>query len=276
MTSPPEAAIIAEIIPQSFDTSLFRIRSAGATRLLAADFQPGQFLQLSFPGAGEIPVSYCGLPQTNGTIELCIKNAGHVTAALHAASPGAAVAVQGPYGHGFPLKKMIGQDIVLLAGGLGMAPLRSLLLAILQSRSDYGSLTLLYGARSPDLFLFRDDLQILASRPDMRLFLGADHPAACPTGYPSCRVALLPDLIEHAGITSRTVAAICGPPAAYPQILEELKKLSVADENIYLSLERRMKCGIGRCAHCAIGTLLCCLDGPVFSATQLRGIEGAL
>lgn len=272
----PEPAIISEKISQSSDTSLFRIRSEQQKRLSAADFQPGQFLQLSLPGIGEVPISYCGLPQPDGTIEMCVKNAGHVTAALHSASTGAPVAVHGPYGRGFPLGKMTGHDIVLIAGGVGIAPLRSLLSTILQSRRKYGTVTLLYGVRAPEMFLFRADLKAFSGRSDMCLFLGADQHGPWPADYPSYRLAMLPSLMEHVELDRHTIAALCGPPAAYPHILKELKKHAVTDQNIYLSLERRMKCGIGRCAHCAIGTLLCCVDGPVFSWSQLQGIEGAL
>lgn len=272
----PEPAIIAQIIPQSSDTALFLIASTGKKRLAAADFLPGQFLQISLPGMGEIPISYCGLPQPDGTIELCVKNVGHVTAALHNASIGAAVAVRGPFGQGFPLEKMLEHDLVLIAGGLGIAPIRSLLSVVLQSRSDYGAVTLLYGVRSPDLFLFHGELTALAARSDMRLMLCAEHVGTCPAAFPYCKVAMLPALVQQTDITSDTLAALCGPPAAYPFILKELRNYSLPDENIYLSLERRMQCGIGRCAHCAVGTLLCCRNGPVFSAAQLRGIEGAL
>ena len=157
-----------------------------------------------------------------------------------------------------------------------MAPLRSLLWAILHSRTDYGALTLLYGARSPELFLFKDELKTLNSRQDMRLLLCADHPATCPADVPACSVAMLPSLVERLELDRHTVVALCGPPAAYPPILKELKTHRLEDNNMYLSLERRMKCGVGRCAHCAVGTLLCCLDGPVFSVAQLQGIEGAV
>lgn len=277
-TTLPAVATIREVRSLTADTTLFTLNCSdqdGDTKVHS--FLPGQFLELSVPGIGEIPISYCGISSPSGTIELCIRHVGHVTSPLQKAVPGDVLGLRGPFGHGFPLDSYQNQDLLLIAGGLGMAPLRSLLLALLEQRQCWGELTLLYGARETGALLFLDELQGLAQRSDIRIQLAVDRPGHCLEGPPNCRVALLPALLEELTIQAeRTCAALCGPPVVYPYLVSGLKKLGLSDERIHLSLERRMKCGLGRCGHCAVGTYLCCIDGPVFSYAQLEGIEGAL
>ncbi len=276
----PLPARIKAIRQLSGDTSLFTLqllKQSPTQQTTPARFQPGQFLQLSVAGVGEAPISYCGLPSVNGSIELCIRKAGRVTTALHSAVVGDGVAVRGPFGHGFPLEQYTGTNLLLVAGGLGMAPLRSLLLALLQRRSCFGALTLLYGAKAPDALLFRHELADLATRKDLSIRLAVDRAGACPPGIPSCSVALLPDLLEGLEIVpQRTAVPLCGPSAAYRSLIPPLLALGIPPERIHLSLERRMQCGTGVCGHCAVGTLLCCIDGPVFAYSALQAIEGAL
>jgi NAD(P)H-flavin reductase len=277
-TSLPAAATITSIRGLTADTTLFTLNcNDKAAAIEVASFCPGQFLELSLPGIGEIPISYCGLPSPDRAIELCIRHVGHVTSPLHGAVPGDTVGLRGPFGHGFPLNSYENQDLLLIAGGLGMAPLRSLLLALLKERPRWGELTLLYGAREAGSLLFQDELQKLAQRSDIRVQLAVDSHEHCLEGPPNCRVALLPDLLDQLVIQpERTCAALCGPPVVYPYLVTGLKQIGLSDNRIHLSLERRMKCGLGRCGHCAVGTFLCCTDGPVFSHAQLRGIEKAL
>ncbi len=169
-----------------------------------------------------------------------------------------------------------GQDMLLIAGGLGMAPLRSLLLALLKQRDLWGQLTLLYGARETGALLFLDELLELQKRGEIKLLLAVDRPGHCLIGPPDCRIALLPALLDQLEVDpGRTCAAMCGPPVVYPPLVSGLRLLGLESNRIHLSLERRMKCGVGRCGHCAVGTRLCCVDGPVFSDAELAGIEGA-
>ena len=271
----PVPAVIAAIRPLTADTSLLTLCTEPCYRVASA-FLPGQFLELSLPGVGEIPVSYCGFPAQDGSIELCIRHIGHVTTPLKVAVPGDTVGVRGPFGHGFTLSDYTGQDLLLIAGGLGMAPLRSLLLALLNQRESWGGLTLLYGARETGALLFLDELLELQKRGDVELQLAVDRPEYCLDGPPYCRIALLPALLEQLDVDpGRTCAAICGPPVVYPLLVSRLRLLGLSDDRIHLSLERRMKCGVGRCGHCAVGTRLCCVDGPVFSCAELAGTEGA-
>lgn len=281
-TSLPAAASITNVRRLTADTTLFTLHynASAATAGRPADvvsFLPGQFLELSLPGIGEIPISYCGIPSADGAIELCIRHVGHVTAPLLRAKAGDAVGLRGPFGRGFPLEAYQNQDLLLIAGGLGMAPLRSLLLALLQERQRWGNLTLLYGAREPGALLFLDELLQLQRCHDIRIRLTVDHPGHNLENPLDCRLGLLPTLLEKLTIEpGQTYAALCGPPVAYPCLVSGLKSMGLADERIHLSLERRMKCGLGRCSHCAVGTLLCCTDGPVLSYARLQGIEGAV
>lgn len=271
----PIPAAILEIRPMTEDTLMLTL-STGSDHPVASAFFPGQFLELSLPGVGEIPISYCGYPSRDGVIELCIRHVGHVTNVLKAASPGDAVGVRGPFGRGFPMSAYAGQDLLLIAGGLGMAPLRSLLAAILQQRPLFGRVTLLHGARKAGSLLFLEELLILQSSGEIELQLTVDRAGHCMSGPPDCRIALLPSLLDQLTISpDRTYAAMCGPPVVYPLLVSGLRLLRVPDDRIHLSLERRMKCGIGRCGHCAVGNMLCCVDGPVFSNTDLSGIDGA-
>lgn len=276
----PLAARISTIRHLTEDTALFTFqlltREQGHLPT-PTRFQPGQFLQLSVAGAGEAPISYCGFPSPDGSIELCIRRAGRVTTALHGAALGDSVALRGPFGHGFPVEQYTGQDIIMMAGGLGMAPLRSLLLALLHKREQFGNLTLLYGAKEPDALLFRHELSDLANRKDLLVRLAVDRANECPSGIPACRIALLPALLEGLEITpQRSVVTLCGPPAAYRFLVPPLLERGIAPERIHLSLERRMQCGMGHCGHCAVGTLLCCIDGPVFAYSALQSLEAAL
>lgn len=272
----PAQAVISAIRPLTADTTLFVLRTAPG-HPVASLFLPGQFLELSLPGVGEIPVSYCGYPSADGSIELCIRHVGHVTNSLKAVAPGTPVGVRGPFGHGFPLPLYVGQDLLLISGGLGMAPIRSLVLALLQHRELFGRLILVYGAREAGALLFLEELLELKKRTEIELHLGVDHPDFCLVGPPDCRVALLPALLDRLDVDpERSCAAICGPPVVYPLLVPGLRLMGLTDDRIHLSLERRMKCGVGLCGHCAVGTHLCCVDGPVFSCSDLAGIEGAL
>ncbi len=278
--SPPCPATLLSIRPLSGDTSLFTLQVPEGAQVGGEQpwqFEPGQFLQLSVPGAGEAPISYCGVPTPDRRVELCIRRVGRVTTALHHALPGDQLAVRGPFGRGFPLRHYLGRDILLVAGGLGMAPLRALLHTLLAERQRFGRLTLLYGAKAPDALLFRHELTDLAGRKDLLLRLAVDRAVACPAAIPSCREALLPELLDGLALTpGRTFVPVCGPPSLYRALIPPLLARGVTPDRIHLSLERRMQCGQGRCGHCAVGSLLCCTEGPVFAYSTLLGIEGAL
>jgi len=272
----PVSGRIAAITPMTADTRYYRIERLYRTASWGT-FTPGQFFQISIPGGGEFPATPTCIPQKNGALEFCVRNVGHVTAMLQAADVGDQVGIRGPFGTGFPVFEMRDRDILLLAGGLGIAPLHSLLAHLLEHRSDYGDITLMYGAREPGQILFREELAQLACRQDIRIMLTVDFLTENLPGELTCNVGLLPALLKGVQFQpANTYVAVCGPPPLYRCLVEELAAAGFPDRQILFSLERRMQCGTGRCSHCAIGLHLCCMDGPVFRWQTLRQIEGAL
>jgi sulfhydrogenase subunit gamma (sulfur reductase) len=245
------------------DTHLFTLRFA--SERMAADFRhrPGQFVMLSVPGAGEAPISISSSPTRPEVLELCVRRVGRVTAALHRLRPNDVVGLRGPYGNGFPVEVLERNDVLLIAGGLGMAPLRSLLWYTLDARGRFGAITLLYGARTPRDMLFRDELVSLADRPDLTCLLTVDRD---PDGGWTHTIGLLPSLLDRIRTApATTYAAVCGPPVVYRFVLERLLALGFSKDRILMSLERRMKCGVGKCGHCSIGYKYTCLHGPIFT-----------
>jgi NAD(P)H-flavin reductase len=240
-------------------------------------FIPGQFLQISAPGAGEAPFSPLSAPTADGTLSLCIRKAGHVTSKLHTLNEGDVIYVRGPFGNGFPVQQMEEHDLFLLAGGLGIVPLHSLLFYLMERRQRFGTITFMYGAKEPSALILREELQAACCHSNVNFMLTVDFASQDEAGKILCNIGLLPDLLKGVSIVpDRSYAAVCGPPALYRCLIGELQSLGFHDEKILLSLERRMKCGLGRCAHCAVGQSLCCIDGPVFSYSNIRNSEGAI
>ena len=259
----PFPARIVRIYHMVQDTALFTIRFLDVQRAQRFHHRPGQFVMLSVPGAGEAPISISSSPTRSGVLELCVRRVGRVTAALYRLQANAVIGIRGPYGNGFPLDTIREQSLLLAAGGLGMAPLRSLLWYALDRRDEFRQITLMYGGRSPENLLFRDELVSLMNRDDLDCLLSVDaDPAGLWTGY----VCRLPSLFDHARLDPKTtVAAVCGPPVVYKLILERLLALGFSKDRILMSLERRMKCGIGKCGHCSVGYKYTCIHGPIFT-----------
>jgi sulfhydrogenase subunit gamma (sulfur reductase) len=236
--------------------------------------EPGQFVEVSMFGIGEAPISISSSPsRSNGRFELCVRNVGDVTGAMHRLAPGQMVGVRGPFGHGFPLDKMRGKDILFAAGGLGLAPLRSLINQVLDERHFFGRVILLYGTRRPAEILFKDELLEWSQRDGVEFHMTVDRGDDNWRGH----VGVITTLFPRVTVNPRnTVAATCGPPIMYRFVLMELLGKGIPESQIYLSLERRMKCGVGKCGHCQINHLYCCQDGPVFTYAQIKGLEEAL
>ena len=232
--------------------------------------RPGQFVEISVLGVGEAPISISSSPsRSNGAFELCVRKVGDVTGALHRLQPGATIGVRGPFGRGFPIEKFRGKDLLFAPGGLGLAPLRSLINQVLDERALFGRVVILYGARTPSELLFRDELQQWAQRPDVELRLTVDRGDESWTGH----VGVITTLFRDVSLYPRnTVAVTCGPPVMYSFVLMELLGKGLSEGNIYLSLERRMKCGVGKCGHCQINQVYACQSGPVFSYADIKGM----
>jgi sulfhydrogenase subunit gamma (sulfur reductase) len=236
--------------------------------------EPGQFVEVSLLGIGEAPISISSSPsRSNGSFELCVRCVGDVTNAMHTLKPGDLVGVRGPFGHSFPIDKMKGKDVLFAAGGLGLAPLRSLINQVLDERHFFGRVIILYGTKHPSEILFKDELLGWAERDDAEFHMTVDRGDDKWRG----NVGVITTLFPKVTINPRnTVAATCGPPIMYRFVLMEMLGKGIPETQIYLSLERRMKCGVGKCGHCQINEFYCCQDGPVFRYADIKGLEEAL
>ncbi len=236
--------------------------------------EPGQFVMVSVLGVGEAPISISSSPsRSNGHFELCVRQVGNVTNALHAMQPGAKVGIRGPFGTGFPIEKMRGKDLLFAPGGLGLAPLRSLINQVVDERSSFGRVIILYGTKGPSDLLFRDELDEWVARDDIECLITVDRGDETWDGHVGVITTLFPEITIN---PRNTIAITCGPPIMYRFVLMELLGKGIPESQIYLSLERRMKCGVGKCGHCQIESLYCCQDGPVFNYAKIKGFEEAL
>ena len=233
----------------------------------------GQFVEVSVFGIGEAPISVTSSPSRNGVFELCVRQAGDVTGALHRMAPGSTVGIRGPFGNGFPIEQMRGKDLLFAPGGLGLPPLRSLINQVLDERESFGRVIILYGAKNPSELLFKDDLAKWEARDDVELHVTVDRADESWTG----NVGVITTLFPKITVTPRsTVAVTVGPPVMYRFVLMELLGKGIQDGSIFLSLERRMKCGLGKCGHCQINNVYVCQKGPVFSYAQLKELPEAI
>ncbi len=235
---------------------------------------PGQFVNISVLGVGEAPISICSSPSRTGDIfELCIRRAGDLTAVIHNLKAGDQLGVRGPFGRGFPVEKFRGKDMLLAPGGLGLAPMRSLIWELLDERHNFGRIMILYGARTPSEMLFKDELKELDDRKDVELYLTVDKAENGWKGNTGVITTLFPEIAVHA---RNTVAVTIGPPVMYRYVLMELLGKGISDGNIWVSLERRMKCGVGKCGHCQINHVYACQDGPFFTYSEIKFLQEAL
>ncbi len=236
-------------------------------------FAPGTFVSVSVFGLGEAPFTIASGPGDDTHVELAVRAAGNLSRALHRLEPGDTVGVRGPFGNGFPVDELAGQDVLLVAGGLGLVILRSLLLAVLSRRREFGRVVLLYGAASPDAFLFRDDLRRWRQDGviDVRLIVDGSDGGWCGPHGDVTRLLRNLDLDFP-----RTVAAVSGPADMYRFTNPLLTGLGISPERIFLNLERRMKCGLGKCGKCRINDLCVCEEGPVLRYSQVRHLREAV
>ncbi|MGA3361195.1 MAG: FAD/NAD(P)-binding protein [Solirubrobacteraceae bacterium] len=232
--------------------------------------EPGQFTMLYAFGVGEIPISVSGAD--GGMLVHTVRAVGAVSAAICAARPGAVLGVRGPFGTGWPVREAEGHDVVVVAGGVGLAPLRTAVRALERSRADFGpEVTLLYGGRTPDDLLFRGELASLARRG--KLNVGVTVDVARP-GWVG-KVGVVPKLIDGAAFDPESVVAmVCGPEIMMRFSVAALRDRGVAPERIYLSMERNMRCAVGHCGHCQLGPTLVCRDGAVYSYDRLAALMG--
>jgi sulfite reductase subunit B len=269
----PWPARITSIRDLTDTEKLFELRLIDETVRDAFKFDAGQFVEVSIFGVGEAPISISSAPSKGGFIELCVRNAGDVTGALHAKQCGDIVGLRGPFGRGFPFELMKGHDILLVAGGLGIAPLKSLINHIHDERHDFGRVTILLGAKNPGEILFRKQFDMWKHREDFDLIMTVDQPDDTWDG----EVGLVTKLFDRLEINPfNTYGAICGPPVMYRFVIDEMRDKKMDVDKIYVSFERRMKCGIGKCGHCGVGHQYACLDGPVFNYWEAMNLQEAI
>ncbi|MEJ2732604.1 MAG: FAD/NAD(P)-binding protein [Anaerolineae bacterium] len=258
----PMLGTLAGMADLADDIKLFQIELNGQR----FDYQPGQFAFVSAFGVGEAPFGLASTSARTPLLEFAINRIGTVTTALHRLEPGAVVGVRGPLGNSFPLDEMKGKDLLVLGGGIGGAPLRPVIHSVLDNRADYGHLTILWAARKPSLLVFTDEYDAWRSAPNTDLHLTVDEGDATWTGD----VGLITELLEEvAPSPENTVTVVCGPPNMIKFVVLGLKKLGFADEQMIMTLEAKMKCGIGKCGRCNMGEKFVCLDGPVFSYAEV-------
>jgi len=236
--------------------------------------QPGQFAQISIFGIGEAPLSISSSPTKRGSFEIGVRAVGNVTNALHRLDKGATVGVRGPFGNGFPLDRLRGQDILIVAGGIGLVPLRSLINYIEDNRQDFGRLLLLFGCRTLHEQLFIHELDRWRASEELEYYESVDR---CEDPSWQGHVGVITSLFPLLKIDpQRTMAVIVGPPVMYRFAIAECKNKGIPDNQILLSLERRMKCGVGKCGHCQINNVYVCQEGPVFTYSELKNLQEAI
>ncbi len=266
----PEPATIVKVEQMTSTEKLFELKLDSGREL---GHQPGQFIELSIMGMGEAPISVSSSPTKEGGFELVVRKVGRVTGALHRLTAGSRVGIRGPFGKGFPTEEVKGKDVLFIGGGIGLVPLRSFINYVLDNRKDYGRVIIFFGSRSPAERLFLNELAAWDKRDDVEFLESVDKGDDSWKG----NVGVITTLFRQVEFDSaNTVCAIVGPPVMYKFVIIELREREVPNENVLLSLERRMKCGVGKCGHCQIQDLYVCKDGPVFRYSDIQGYEEAI
>jgi NAD(P)H-flavin reductase/NAD-dependent dihydropyrimidine dehydrogenase PreA subunit len=237
--------------------------------------KPGQFVEVSVFGIGEAPISISSSPTQKGTFELCVRKLGSLTTKLHTLNVGDKIGIRGPFGNGFDAAFLKGKDLLFVGGGLGIAPLRSLFNYVLDNRKDYGRVILLYGCKEPRELLFSEEMLALAKRDDVEFKPTVNW---CPENEVwAGNIGVITTLIPQVDFDpEKTWAIVVGPPIMYKFVIADLKGRKMPDDHMIVSLERRMKCGVGKCGHCQINQIYVCKDGPVFNYAKIKGVPEAL
>lgn len=255
----PYNAKIVSIQKETFDTNTYRVVKKNF------DYKQGQFAEISVLGVGEAPISISSSPYIKGFLEFTIRNTGKVTNAIHNLKVGDNIFIRGPYGNSFPYEEIRKKNIYFIAGGIGLAPLRSLVNMIINNRKDFGNVKILYGAKTPDELCFKQELE--EWKKNIEVLLIVDNPL---NGWQG-NTGLVTELWKKTDINpDNAVAFVCGPPIMIKFVILKLIESGFKDKDIIMTLERYMKCGIGKCGHCNIGEKFVCIDGPVFTYEQTK------
>ena len=261
----PNPAIVRAIQVETRAVSTFSIEFQDRRLQENYRIQPGQFNMIYVPGVGEVPISVSGTGEEGPGIRHTIRFVGRVTQVIGRLGPGSILGMRGPYGRGWPVEQVRGRDVLLVAGGLGLAPLRPAIKALLADREHYGRLTLVYGARQPAELLYTAEYPEW-ERQGMEVLVTVDHADETWNG----RVGVVPVLFNRIQVyPSRTVMLTCGPEILMRFAVTEALNRQLADQDIYYSMERNMHCAVGMCGHCQLGPAFICKDGPVFAHSEL-------
>jgi len=263
MTSQPY--LVRSVDKETPDTFTLTLKpESGANGTL---FQPGQFSMLWVFGVGELPISISGQPFQMDCLVYTVRSVGQATHALVSRKAGDGIGVRGPFGTGWPIDKARGRDVIIVAGGIGLAPLRPVIYHVLGNRKQYGRLVVLYGSRSPRDLLYRKELSSWARQPDTHVLVTVDYGGLSWRGH----VGVVTTLFKYARLQpEKSVAMVCGPEIMMRFVARELEMLGLKRDDVYISMERNMKCAVGFCGHCQYGPHFICKDGPIFPYEQLR------
>ncbi|MFH1421476.1 MAG: FAD/NAD(P)-binding protein [Planctomycetota bacterium] len=268
----PKTANIVRAEKVSDKEKLFELKFADGSEL---GHIPGQFVEVSVYGIGECPISVSSAPTRSGSFELVVRKVGNVTSAMHKLNTGDTLGIRGPFGRGFDTDFLKGKDILFIGGGIGMVPLRSLINYVLDKRENYGKVTILYGCKEPAELIFPEERSKWEKREDVDYHITVDK--CKPEDNWKENIGVITTLIPSVEIfPAITYAVVVGPPIMYRFVIKSLKEKNVPDDHIILSLERRMKCGVGKCGHCQIGNFYCCQDGPIFYYSEIKNLKEAL
>lgn len=238
------------------------------------DFVPGQFVEVSVAGIGEAPITITSSPTQKDGFELVIRRIGNVTNAVHNLAEGAKIGIRGPLGDGmYPVEEAKGKNLIFICGGIGLVPQRAFINYVLDNRADYGEVTILQGTKCYDQRLFASEVAAWEKRDDVEMLETIDEPHDCWKGNVGVVTKLIPRIKTD---LKSAVVLVCGPPIMYKFVLMALEEYDVPHGNIFLNLERKMKCGVGKCGHCQINDVYCCMDGPVFRYSDLATMPEAI
>jgi len=265
----PRMATIQSMRPETIDVTTFRVTIDGSDGAGKFEYKSGQFAEVSLLGVGEAPIAISSSPTRPEAIEFSIRRVGELTTGLHELEPMDEIGIRGPFGNFFPLEEMEGQNLLIVGGGIGLSPLRSVIFNVLDNRGKYGKIDIIYGARSPQDLTFTSEYKEWQEVDNVRLHLTVDSGDEEWKG----NVGLVPTFLKEINPSPENTTSItCGPPIMIKFVIEALRELGFSSEHIITTLERRMKCGVGKCGRCNIGSKHVCLDGPVFTLKQLEEI----
>ncbi len=260
---------LEEITDEAPEVRTLRLKFLDKTLAENFTFNPGQFGLYGVFGEGECALCIASPPTRKGYFECTFRRVGKVTTALWDREVGEEIGFRGPYGNGFPIDKMEGKNLIFVAGGIGLFPLRSLIWYALDQRDRFGNITILYGSRSVADLVYKPELAQWESRGDVTLMKTIDPGGQTPDW--DGKVGLVPTILSEVAPSSEdTLAFICGPPIMFKFTLPVLSELGFRDEDTFLTLENRMKCGVGKCGRCNIASVYICKEGPVFSAAEFK------